>query len=221
MKRWRRNNEELPVHLRRPEVVRPSRPLSVDQWNQFAWESSQASLVPCENCGRTFAPDRLEVHQRSCKTPLPGAPRKLALQQCSHESQTATSRPQSTGPPTIHCHICGRIFATTKSVSIHEPQCLDKWKHKNSKLTPSHITPEPLRPNSESVITTRLATMVTRDNSLGHCVRSFLSTEVMYHYTSPPLVPDGHLRDPNLYNDIPPTHKSVKATHWQSQSNTI
>nr|CAD7404908.1 unnamed protein product [Timema poppensis] len=80
-KRWRRNNEELPVHLRRPEVVRPSRPLSVDQWNQFAWESSQASLVPCENCGRTFAPDRLEVHQRSCKTPLPGAPRKLALQQ--------------------------------------------------------------------------------------------------------------------------------------------
>nr|CAD7404907.1 unnamed protein product [Timema poppensis] len=68
---------------------------------------------------------------------------------CSHESQTATSRPQSTGPPSIHCHICGRIFATTKSVSIHEPQCLDKWKHKNSKLTPSHITPEPLRPNSE------------------------------------------------------------------------
>nr|CAD7435497.1 unnamed protein product [Timema monikensis] len=79
--RWQRDNEELPVHLRRPEVVRPSRPFTVDQWNQFAWESSQASLVPCENCGRTFAPDRLEVHLRSCKTPLPGAPRKLALQQ--------------------------------------------------------------------------------------------------------------------------------------------
>ncbi len=24
-------------------------------------------LVPCENCGRTFLPDRLQVHLRSCK----------------------------------------------------------------------------------------------------------------------------------------------------------
>nr|CAD7261002.1 unnamed protein product [Timema shepardi] len=281
--RWQRNNEELPVHLRRPEVVRPSHPLSVDQWNQFAWESSQASLVPCENCGRTFAPDRLEVHQRSCKTPLPGAPRKLALQQvaevticscpdlscqparlapglrhiplrrrsqgrgtiyhtlpptaiargscwadqqslvmrepmfilhktaielgegcmggrnqhlrkeCSHESQTATSRPQSTGPPSIHCHICGRIFATTKSVSIHEPQCLDKWKHKNSKLTPSHITPEPLRPNSGASPTRRTVNCYL-------CGREFGSLSIAIH--EPQCLNKWHLENSKL-----PTHQ--------------
>nr|CAD7573177.1 unnamed protein product [Timema californicum] len=27
-----------------------------------------------------------------------------------------------------------------------------------------------------------------------------------------------HLRDPNIYTEIPLTHKSVRATHWQSQS---
>lgn len=39
--------------------------------NEAAWEASKAQLVPCSNCGRTFAPDRLPVHQRACK-PKPG-----------------------------------------------------------------------------------------------------------------------------------------------------
>lgn len=33
------------------------------------WE--QVVLVTCEHCGRTFLPDRLEVHQRSCKSDKP------------------------------------------------------------------------------------------------------------------------------------------------------
>lgn len=37
--------------------------------NQFQ-EFQESALVPCENCGRTFFPDRLQVHLRSCK---PGA----------------------------------------------------------------------------------------------------------------------------------------------------
>ena len=35
--------------------------------NELAWEASKAQLIPCGNCGRKFAPDRLPVHQRSCK----------------------------------------------------------------------------------------------------------------------------------------------------------
>lgn len=35
--------------------------------NEQAWKNAQAQLIPCENCARTFAPDRLAVHQRSCK----------------------------------------------------------------------------------------------------------------------------------------------------------
>lgn len=39
--------------------------------NEAAWEASKSQLLPCNNCGRRFAPDRLPVHQRSCK-PKPG-----------------------------------------------------------------------------------------------------------------------------------------------------
>ena len=38
-----------------------------DAMNDQAFETyNKEALVPCENCGRTFLPDRLIVHQRSC-----------------------------------------------------------------------------------------------------------------------------------------------------------
>ena len=41
--------------------------------NEVAWENAKAQLIPCPNCARRFAPDRLPVHQRSCK-PKDGSP---------------------------------------------------------------------------------------------------------------------------------------------------
>lgn len=35
--------------------------------NEAAWQSAQSQLVACDTCGRTFLPDRLLVHQKSCK----------------------------------------------------------------------------------------------------------------------------------------------------------
>lgn len=40
---------------------------TLDQINDAAYEASKAQLVPCENCGRKFASDRIQVHLRSCK----------------------------------------------------------------------------------------------------------------------------------------------------------
>jgi len=40
---------------------------SLDEINDAAYEAAKAQLVPCENCGRKFASDRIQVHQRSCK----------------------------------------------------------------------------------------------------------------------------------------------------------
>lgn len=41
---------------------------NIDELNDQAYEIySKEALVPCENCGRTFLPDRLLVHLRSCK----------------------------------------------------------------------------------------------------------------------------------------------------------
>ena len=31
------------------------------------WEAHVQQLIPCQNCGRTFFPDRIVVHQKSCK----------------------------------------------------------------------------------------------------------------------------------------------------------
>lgn len=79
LEKWHAQNDQLPKEMRRKEPQKPqltaSRAglLSRDQWNEVAWQSSQANLAPCRNCGRTFNPDRLIVHQRSCK---PGRPMK-------------------------------------------------------------------------------------------------------------------------------------------------
>ncbi|KAG8189292.1 hypothetical protein JTE90_019052 [Oedothorax gibbosus] len=42
---------------------------SLAELGNNAWESHLQRLVPCPLCSRTFFPDRLGVHKRSCKGP--------------------------------------------------------------------------------------------------------------------------------------------------------
>jgi hypothetical protein len=49
------------------------------------------------------------------------------------------------GPRTVVCYICGREFGS-KSIGIHEPQCLEKWKVENSKLPKGQRRPVPKKP---------------------------------------------------------------------------
>jgi len=43
----------------------------LDAYNEEAFKDwKETVLEPCPNCGRTFLPDRLIVHLRSCKTPV-------------------------------------------------------------------------------------------------------------------------------------------------------
>ncbi|NWS98853.1 ZN474 protein, partial [Mionectes macconnelli] len=74
LKKWHQENDNLPKHLRRPEPKKPEARIvqakgfyDLDSLNEEAWTSAQTQLVPCDICGRTFLPDRLIVHQRSCK----------------------------------------------------------------------------------------------------------------------------------------------------------
>ncbi|KHN87927.1 Zinc finger protein [Toxocara canis] len=76
LKKWELQNERLPKSQRRPPPPRPDIAQQgevVDMYrvNEAAWAASQAALVPCANCGRTFNPDRLVVHQRSCTKDRP------------------------------------------------------------------------------------------------------------------------------------------------------
>lgn len=73
LEKWHFENAKLPPQHRRPPPRKPDVHIgsggsySLDDINNAAYEASKASLVPCENCGRKFAADRIAVHQRSCK----------------------------------------------------------------------------------------------------------------------------------------------------------
>uniref|UniRef100_A0ABI7ZMQ9 C2HC/C3H-type domain-containing protein n=1 Tax=Felis catus TaxID=9685 RepID=A0ABI7ZMQ9_FELCA len=74
LKKWHNENNLLPKELRRSEPKKPEvRTITakgfydLDALNEAAWTSALSQLVPCNICGRTFLPDRLIVHQRSCK----------------------------------------------------------------------------------------------------------------------------------------------------------
>lgn len=79
MEKWKIENDKLPREHRRPlpkkpEILKAGGSYDVEAANEAAWQASQANLVPCPNCGRTFNPDRLQVHLRACK-PKPGSMR--------------------------------------------------------------------------------------------------------------------------------------------------
>ncbi len=48
-------------------------------------------------------------------------------------------------PATVICYICGREYGS-KSISIHEPNCLKKWHMENEKLPKSQRRTAPVKP---------------------------------------------------------------------------
>lgn len=168
LEKWERENASLPSNLRRKRPVKPEGNISQKEWNQLAWESSQATLVPCTNCGRTFFPDRLEVHQRSCKQQIVTHPKKSSSNDTLYTSSSSpmshSSDPPSTStstrtaqPQSVQCYICGKKFGA-HSIKIHEKQCLKKWHVENESLPPDMRSPAPLRPAGKSVSHQSLAT---------------------------------------------------------------
>ena len=48
-------------------------------------------------------------------------------------------------PNFVLCYICGNKYGT-KSISIHEPKCLEKWKIENKNLPKNLRRPVPVKP---------------------------------------------------------------------------
>ncbi|KAK2150536.1 hypothetical protein LSH36_401g00063 [Paralvinella palmiformis] len=167
LKKWEIENNKLPKELRKPKPTKPepisgAQSMTREEMQAAQWQAAQANLVPCPKCGRTFNPDRIVVHERVCN-PRVSRPRPNA-NSGSDASPTDNSRqpkqhqvekkpqPANTGPsvpagkpPAVYCYICGRQFGT-KSITIHEPQCLKKWRVENEKLPPETRRPEPVKP---------------------------------------------------------------------------
>jgi hypothetical protein len=53
-------------------------------------------------------------------------------------------------PPAVYCYICGKMFGT-RSIGIHEPQCLEKWRMENEKLPAHQKRSEPIKPQSREL----------------------------------------------------------------------
>ncbi|XP_043835777.1 zinc finger protein 474-like isoform X2 [Dromiciops gliroides] len=155
LQKWHIENDKLPRNLRRPEPQKP-KPLSGTgsydsrSINEAAFESSKAQLVPCEHCGRTFLPDRLIVHLRSCKPKV-------------NFSESLPSKKKTLGgfvspPKTLLCYICGKEFGS-QALSAHEAECLEKWKVENERLPkelrqiapqkPKHYSAQPAKPEKK------------------------------------------------------------------------
>ena len=93
LEKWKIENDRLPKSQRRPipqkpDVMSGGGKYDVDAMNDAAWKSAQAQLIPCENCGRTFAPDRLAVHQKACR-PKGGAPAMASTSQSQGPGMTS------------------------------------------------------------------------------------------------------------------------------------
>ncbi|XP_033229116.1 uncharacterized protein LOC117180734 [Belonocnema kinseyi] len=174
LQRWERENKALPPSQRRPVPQRPDVSIDHRDWNSAAWERSQTQLVPCAICGRTFLPDRLTVHQKSCRLESKNG-------EIENRDLDSISNPirVGSGPPTVVCEICGRNFGT-RSIKIHEPQCLKKWqieKEKAPKKSPLISRPEVEIPSKKS----STDSVCTRAFTCYICERNFGSASIAIH----------------------------------------
>ncbi|KAM5193757.1 zinc finger protein 474-like [Mantella aurantiaca] len=204
LEKWKIENDRLPKGQRRPIPQKPqidlSKGVSRKEQNEAAWQSFRDQLLPCPNCGRTFASDRLPVHQRSCKV-KPGdssikstnVPRNIEKQK--NEDAELKQKPSAIkAPPTVVCYICGREFGT-KSIVIHEPQCLKKWHLENDRLPKNLQRPEPKKPEVRSIGAKGSYDLVALNEAAWQsaqsqlvacdiCGRTFLSDRLLVHQRS-------------------------------------
>jgi len=124
---------------------------NLDKYNDDAFkEFNEKALEPCQFCGRTFLPDRLVVHLRSCGNQSSKGAAKRGKSKPASKTQTkffenkqkSLKNPRRAGgtptrsyrePPSLTCYICGRKYGTT-SLNIHLKACKKKWQLEQMKL---------------------------------------------------------------------------------------
>ncbi|KAK9875516.1 hypothetical protein WA026_007907 [Henosepilachna vigintioctopunctata] len=138
LEKWERENKNLPVHLRRSAPIKPDPNCPVEEWNRKALETFESKLLPCLRCGRTFNPESLIVHQRSCRESQYAIVKpiidihKTSVLNVNTLEETATPK----SPLNMECTSCGKKFGS-HSIKIHQRQCLQKNQFQTN--TSSHI----------------------------------------------------------------------------------
>eukprot|EP01064_Diplonema_japonicum_P017260 TRINITY_DN2531_c0_g2_i1.p1 TRINITY_DN2531_c0_g2~~TRINITY_DN2531_c0_g2_i1.p1 ORF type:complete len:426 (+),score=32.78 TRINITY_DN2531_c0_g2_i1:53-1279(+) len=83
-----------------PAVQDTSRMTSseIDAYNDAQFQHFNDNMVSCENCGRTFFPERLAVHQRSCRPDASGRGSK-PVNGKTNTTDVVASQQRSASPP--------------------------------------------------------------------------------------------------------------------------
>ena len=179
---------KLPESERKPL---PKLPNDVDEMDLKARNEAalklynDIALEACQFCGRTFLPDRLQVHLRSCaKNHGHEWPPKerVAYMPIAGRGEAAN---------TVYCHVCGRKY-TIHSIDIHLPQCEQLWKDRARKLAPEKRKPVPQMPDKnykKLPLNKRneMALKVWNDASLEkcqYCGRTFFPDRLEVHLRS-------------------------------------
>lgn len=77
LKKWHIENNKLPAQKRKKEPQKPDNTTneassqksapSATESADLSWKQHLDKLVPCKQCKRTFNPERVPIHERSCK----------------------------------------------------------------------------------------------------------------------------------------------------------
>lgn len=141
---------------------------SKDAYNEEAFkEYNENALEPCSKCGRTFLPDSLKKHIKSCKGGKKGSPGKTSPTRKTSPGRSGFEEEKKAGggikpgkiekpkkkavpgcgPPGVICYICGRKYGT-KSIDIHLPQCEKAWDAQEAKKPKGERRPCPQKPKT-------------------------------------------------------------------------
>ena len=115
----------------------------------YTAECETHSLEQCKNCGKIIASDKVGIHHRLCQSNVSRVPSGTVMNipsthnllRVGREVEPSTSHTK-VAPSTVICYICGRDYGS-KSIAIHEPQCLKKFNIQNDKLPIDERLPLP------------------------------------------------------------------------------
>ena len=184
--KWTSENEKLPDHLKRAPPIKPSRLTSNFHWkgqselhiihnenkneggtldreklNESAIQAARGQLLECLQCGRRFDPERLEVHQRSCR---PG-----------HSARRVRTTPNPK-PLLFFCHF---VIVSLLFCSIHKwCQQINKVNHDLSKSLSIVASNENTRKSQIYVVSVPV-------NATGSASLAVQSKPVVAHLTDP------------------------------------
>eukprot|EP01060_Flectonema_neradi_P016157 TRINITY_DN2274_c1_g1_i1.p1 TRINITY_DN2274_c1_g1~~TRINITY_DN2274_c1_g1_i1.p1 ORF type:complete len:832 (+),score=119.26 TRINITY_DN2274_c1_g1_i1:96-2591(+) len=165
----------------------PPEGMSREEWNNQQFDDHNKQLSKCPHCSRTFLPDRLQVHLRSCGGGGGGGAEKV--------TPPRQGKPQGARPQMLVCYLCGQQFGTT-SLSIHQPQCYTKqllWWERADPATrgpkpkdPSTLPPgsQPTPGNAQEFNDQQFKNYNENLSPCPNCGRTFLADRLVVHMRS-------------------------------------